>query len=414
MTVRHEGSGSLSERVYQARIDAARLRRLVFEQDAAGRAPGLLDELAQAERSLSEAEAALRAAQSADPSVGAVVNTGGGQAAVMGAETTGLEAQVYLRMAQLPTALYHLLQAEQTPLVSCRVRNASAQTRRVRVTTFIEGYSARAVNTFELAPAVETTFQQLPTLFHERVQAVNEMTRATLNLLVEDLDTEKVEIHETYPIWLLARTTAPLVVRDPKTGGWQDLSPYFGAFVTPNAAPVLAFLREVATYHPQGQLAGYQGDRAAVEPQIKAIFDALKHKAGITYINSVIAFSPEEGAANQRVRLPAECLRDRAANCIDGTLLFASLVEAVSMSPAIVLVPGHAFFAWETWSGKPGEWRYLETTMIASHSFEEAAASAEQTAAFYQKLSAATADPFKFRRWALRDLRAARGITPME
>lgn len=409
-----ESADFLRSQVYQARLDATRLRREVFNQPDPSASAALLAELEQAETALSAAEDALSAAQAGDPGAGAIVNTGAGQAAVMGAQTTGLEVQVHLRMAQLPTALYHLLQVAQTPLVSCRVQNASAEIRRVRVTTFIEGYSARAASSFELAPAVEYTFNQLPTLFHDRVRDLTELTRASLNLLVEDLDTGKVEIHETYPVWLLARSTAPLLVRDPKTGGWQDLSLYFGAFVTPNAPAVMEFLREVATFHPGGQLAGYQGERSAVEPQIKAIFEALKHKANITYVNSVVTFSPEEGAANQRVRLPAESLKTRQANCIDGTLLFASLIEAISMSPAIVLVPGHAFLAWETWGDQLEDWRYLETTMIATHTFEEACASAERSAAHYKSLMQATSNPLKFRLWPLRVLRSKYGITPME
>jgi len=215
-----ESHDDLHSRVYQARLKAARLRREVFTQPDPSRPVDLLAELEQAECALSEAETALSEAQSSDPNSGAVVNTAAGQAAVMGAQTTGLEVQVHLRMAQLPTALYHLLRVDQTPLVSCRVQNASAEIRRVRVTTFIEGYSARAASSFEIPPAVEYTFNHLPTLFHERVREISELTRATLNLLVEDLDSGKVEIHETYPVWLLARSTAPLLVRDPKTGGW--------------------------------------------------------------------------------------------------------------------------------------------------------------------------------------------------
>ncbi len=49
----------------------------------------------------------------------------------------------------------------------------------------------------------------------------------------------------------------------------------------------------------------------------------------------------------------------------------ASLLEAASLQPAIVLVPGHAFVGWETWEGTD-EWDYLETTMIATHDFDAA------------------------------------------
>jgi hypothetical protein len=282
----------------------------------------------------------------------------------------------------------------------------------LRITSFIEGYSARVVDTFELEKSGTFPFIQLPTLFPERVGQINELTRATLNVLLEDLD-GKVEIHKTVPIWLLARTTAPLAVKDPATAKWLDLTFYFGAFVTPNAPSVMAFLRKAAARHPDGQLIGYQGGKAKIEPQVRAIFDALKTDAGITYVNSVVTFSPEEGAANQRVRLPRESLEHQEANCIDGTLLFASLLESASLNPAIVIVPGHAFLAWET-DKKSNEWRFLETTMIGNATFEEACLSADKTAKKYRDEAQAQNDPMRFRLWPLRTLRAEKRVTPME
>ena len=203
-------------------------------------------------------------------------------------------------------------------------------------------------------------------------------------------------------------------MRDPKTGESQDFSPYLGAFVTPNAPELMAFLRIAADLHPQKRLVGYQGDRNQVQAQVKALFEALKTRAEITYVNSVLDFGPEGGAGSQRVRLPRESLVHRQANCIDGTVLFASLLEAVSLNPAIVIIPGHAFLAWETWNEDPKEWKYLETTQIGSHSFEDACASAEATAIRYQKKFEKTGDERYFRRWPLDVLRVERMITPME
>ena len=83
------------------------------------------------------------------------------------------------------------------------------------------------------------------------------------------------------------------------------------------------------------------------------------------------------------------------------------------MNPAIVVVPGHTFVGWETWEDT-NEWRYVETTMIGSHSFEDARTSAEATAARYSALAQTTGDPMQFRRWSIPDLRTRMGITPME
>lgn len=152
-------------------------------------------------------------------------------------------------------------------------------------------------------------------------------------------------LHQTDPIWLLARNSAPLAVRDPSTGTWADLSRYFGAFATPNEQSVMRFQRQVAEYHPEGRLVGYLGP---VMPQARAIFDALKNVAEITYVNSLVDFNPEEGAQTQRVRFLRESLKEGQANCIDATLLFASLLEGISLNPAIVVVPKHIFLGWET------------------------------------------------------------------
>lgn len=127
----------------------------------------------------------------------------------------------------------------------------------------------------------------------------------------------------------------------------------------------------------------------------------------------LVAFSPEEGTATQRVRLPSESLEQGQANCIDGTILFASLLEAMSLSPSIVVVPGHAFVGWETWLGSD-EWQYLETTMVRSHSFDVACATAEATARLYENQANSAGTQASFRRWPLRVLRSEYGITPME
>lgn len=398
----------LNRKEYEVRTNVDRLRREVYQQTDPSSAPELLEELAKAEEDLQAVEQERIVAQELDPNSGLILDTKD-TSTRRGSETTGLEAKVYLNMAHVPTSFYHLLNMASTPLLTCTVRATkrleNKPKRRVRISSYIDGYSARVVNTFELAINETHEFKQLPTLFPDRIRDVNELTRATLNVVVEDLD-GSVELHETEPIWLLARTSAPLAVMDPQTGHWQDLTRYLGAFVTPNAPSLMTFLREAARLHPDGHLVGYQGGPERVVPQVKALFDALKTKAEITYVNSVVNFSPQQGFSSQRVRLPRESLTDKEANCIDGTVLFASLLEGISMSPAIVLVPGHAFLAWETWRDS-NEWRYLETTMIGSSTFEQACASAEKTAEFYQGAK-------KLRMWSLSELRTKFGITPME
>jgi hypothetical protein len=328
---------------------------------------------------------------------------------------TQLKATVRLRMAHVPTGIYHLLDAQSDPLVEVVVENfAPGRQRRLRIQASLDGYSANAIATLELAPRGRTEATRsvalLPTLFPEHTQAVQELTRATVAVLVEDLDDGKVETHETLPVWLLARNAAPLAVHGPANGSWVDLSRYFGAFVTPNQREVMRFLRQAADRHPDRQLAGYQSD---VTLQVRALFDALKQTANITYVNSLVMFNPDQGARGQRVRLPSETLQEAQANCIDGTLLFASLLEAITLNPALVFVPGHAFVGWES-APNSNRWDYLETTMIGTNDFLEANAIGRQKALFWEQQAATPAKAHLFRRWPLQTLRTEYGVTPLE
>ena len=328
-------------------------------------------------------------------------------------ESTGLSATVELRMAYVPTATVHLFDPAKHPLVTVTVRRAPRENsiRRIRITVIVDGYSAAAVESLELGDGKPRPVDLLPTFFPDAFRKVTELTRATLSTLVEDLDTQRVEIHRTSPVWLLARNTAALSVADPAKGVRVDLTPYLGAFVTPNSPAVIGFLRKVAARHPDQRLVGYQGSPDAVEPQVRALYEALAADAGVTYVNSVIAFDPEEGSASQRVRLPRESLAEGSANCLDGTLLYASLLEAMSLRPALVLIPGHAIIAWETWTDS-GEWKHLETTKTSSQPFNVACQLGESVANRYA--GDGQGRPNQYRRLPLRELRVEQRITPME
>ena len=413
---------------YDLRQRAEALRRLAYPEieDADPASAGIYAAADEAADGLAEVEAALSVATAARlaaekrAGTGVVVTTAGA-ATTLGADSTGLEATVALRMAYIPSAVVHLLQVDDHPLATVTVRRAqgSSDVRRVRVISVVEGYSAPAVQTVELATGKEQLVRLLPTFYPAALREVTELTRATLTTLVEDIDKDppRVEIHQTAPVWLLARNTAPLSVIDPAGGARLDLTRYLGAFVTPNAPAVVGFLRKVAARHPERRLVGYQGAADRVESQVRAVYEALATDAGITYVNSVVTFDPEEGSGSQRVRLPRESLDEGSANCLDATLLFASLLEAMSLRPALVLVPGHAMVAWETWPDS-AEWCHLETTVIGSQTFEVARRRGEVVAGRYAARETHAqpipSSPPLYRRLPLRDIRAVDQITPME
>lgn len=319
-------------------------------------------------------------------------------------------------MDYVPTSVYHLIDPAESALVIAGVTRKGIAPKApdtVSVTSYIEGYSAHKVDVVTRQMTGDVQVRQSPTLLADRVRTITELTPATLHVEVHDFGTGAKIDHTTRTIWLLARNSVTTAVRDPETGTTTDLSRYLGAYVTPNAPAVMQFLRRVADHHPQHKLAGYQPG-APVEDQVRAVFDALKHDAQIVYVNSLVDFNPQEGKHSQRIRLPRESLAEQQANCIDGTVLVASLLEAMSLTPAIVLIPKHAFVAWQVGKAEQAAWRYLETTLIDSAEFEQASAHATRMATTYAKQASATSDSTWFRRLSLRDLRTAHRIWPME
>jgi hypothetical protein len=65
------------------------------------------------------------------------------------------------------------------------------------------------------------------------------------------------------------------------------------------------------------------------------------------------------------VRLIDESINNAQANCVDGSVLFASLLRKVGIEPYLVLIPGHCYVAFQV--DKEGkEIAALETTLIGA------------------------------------------------
>jgi hypothetical protein len=308
-------------------------------------------------------------------------------------------------MHPVPTSIYNLLNPDVDPLLTVVVTNESREPRRVCVKAFIEGLSAQSVRTVEIEPRKNVTLPMLPTLLPDRAKAISEIQRATLHVIVEDLD-GRPESYDTYSVVCLSRNSSFNAIRHPDTGAYVDLSKYYGAWVTPYDERVQQVIRNAADRLPTRQFWGYQGDQDSVNAQVRALFETLA-AMGVAYINSVIDYGALPGQSTQRTRLPRESLELRSANCIDGTVLFASLLEGASLNAAIVIVPGHAFVGWETWNNS-NEWHYLETTMIGTSHFVDACRSGERQFEL--------AKQYRPERLVVHKLRALRcsGIWPIE
>lgn len=108
-----------------------------------------------------------------------------------------------------------------------------------------------------------------------------------------------------------------------------------------------------------------------VEDALRSIYNALRAR-GVVYTDITAGF--DVSLSGQNYRLPSQTLATRSANCIDGSLLFASLIELLRLQPQLVLVQrrtgGHAYVG-ARMPGSSFVWP-IETTMLGTDDFDAA------------------------------------------
>ena len=118
------------------------------------------------------------------------------------------------------------------------------------------------------------------------------------------------------------------------------------------------------------QFDGYQEAPAGVVRQVAAIWLVLETR-GIRYSNiagaSGVSNKPEPGKIYyQRVRTVDQSLHSAQANCVDGTVLFASALEHIGIDCELVHPNGHMFLLFYAGKGRKVP-ICLETTMLGAH-----------------------------------------------
>ena len=87
-------------------------------------------------------------------------------------------------------------------------------------------------------------------------------------------------------------------------------------------------------------------------------------------VNTVMGYSSVSNTSlssnvvfSQRVRTFDDALDSSQINCVDGSVLFASLLRSINIDPILVRTPGHMFVGYYT-DNSHKDMNFLETTMI--------------------------------------------------
>jgi hypothetical protein len=272
---------------------------------------------------------------------------------------------------QLATGVYHLMGKSETgALVTVKLRGHTGPTRTLRVEAEVPGVTERSSTSLELAAnqhAIKLVNPPLKIDFDPTKVRSPRPSQLALKIVETTPAGDRTIIDETIPLDVLPRDYLPLR----RKVGADALVPtfgYVGAWITSNDKTVDEFLAKAKQRLPKKQ---FVGEQDVTVPQVKALFDELKTR-GMTYVMDPDVTSTT--AFVQRTRLPADVLASTNAQCLEGTITFATLMEAIGIKPIVVFVPGHAFVGWHTvpQDGTRGEPLFVETTMVGSYNFEQA------------------------------------------
>lgn len=234
-------------------------------------------------------------------------------------------------------------------LIKWNIQNKNNEPVSLSIISEIPEWTQPVISTVELNPGETKAITQTP--FGNKLLSNNTIVPATVILNVKN--GENVIFEETRNLNI--RAVDDMI--------WSLISQYdmaalIAAWVTPNDPLVEQILSYAKGSMPNNQFSdGY--NNANVRKEVKAIFNAVR-KSGISYVNSTLSFGIRDA---QRVRLPKESINEKSANCIDGSVLFASLFENIGLEPLIILVQGHAFIGVRM-APNSNEILFIETTIV--------------------------------------------------
>ncbi|HKQ99211.1 MAG TPA: hypothetical protein VJT09_00980 [Pyrinomonadaceae bacterium] len=275
----------------------------------------------------------------------------------------------------LPTALY-IADLKYADLLTFKIVNHTETTWDVYLSCQIVDYSQKTEQMVSVPPKTEH-YETLPVTFHPEKIAIlrNEGARTQITCRAElDMGSHRKVIYNIPKRVLLLPVNNFIFTRfNPNEKTWIDFTWLITAWVKPRGERLWEIIQRAREFEPRIGRPAPEGEagRPLIQAQVEGIYRALQERK-LNYHNQVLVYHQEETDYVQRVQFPEDTLESNVANCLDGVVLFASLLSTCDLEPAILLMRGHALVGWKTIRGSQVEWDFLETTLVSTATFQQA------------------------------------------
>jgi hypothetical protein len=262
--------------------------------------------------------------------------------------------------------------------VSIKVPSANANVRitikenDVIATTTWSGKLAEANHDYYIAPKVNYKFDHLRKVTQQIPLNVDFELEVNGKTLGDKTETLQIRSINDCPYGVA--NSEETVDDENIENGSADLGWMFAAYVNENHPYLDKILKEALATKIVDSFAGYQADDPKdVIRQVFAIWTAVQ-KHGIKYSSVTDVPGGSSLVTSQFVRFLDQSITATQANCVDGSVMFASLLRKVGIDPFLVAVPGHMYLGFYI-TGREGdddrEFVGLETTLIGASEVDE-------------------------------------------
>jgi hypothetical protein len=211
-------------------------------------------------------------------------------------------------------------------------------------------------------------------------------TAGNINLAIAfyDNDTNKLLDKKNFNIPYRPINESVYAIKEKNSDRFLDYRNHFAAYVNEDSPLIESFLKEVEdfwkdlksgethngyedSYNFQGWV-GYQYGDSYLSAELNYIVLYLFSK-GYEYSSITTTSNYSVKVASQYVRFIDNSILNKRANCVDGTVLLASILERIGIRCFLVLEPGHMYLACsKTGKLKPNidDLVFIETTLIST------------------------------------------------
>lgn len=204
----------------------------------------------------------------------------------------------------------------------------------------------------------------------------SQLASTPLKITFRLLDEEGNKVEKVVPVYV--RSINDCIYRYKE----NKLDFLFTAFVQEEHPEIDKILREALDTKIIKAVIGYQGGTdSSVHKQVEAIWKVL-HDRGFQYSSITKTAGISSDISSQAVRTFANAIQTNQANCVDGTVVFASILRKIGIHSVLVMTSNHCFLGYYTDMDR-NRISYLETTLLSnSQLIDEAKTPAEKKEAY--------------------------------